>query len=99
MAIDREEINQTLFYGTAKMGAMSPMPASKYYKPEYGTAWAKYDKAAANKLLDEMGLKKGADGMRTRKDGTPLKYNIENCRHPGGSSCGKILRNDRFLLA
>ena len=24
MAIDREEINQTLFYGTAKMGAMSP---------------------------------------------------------------------------
>lgn len=79
MAIDREELNQTLFYGTARMGAMSPMPASKYYKPEYGTAFAKYDKAAANKLLDDMGLKKGPDGMRTRKDGTPLKYNIENC--------------------
>jgi len=78
MAIDREEINQTLFYGTAKMGAMSPMPNSKYYKPEYGTAFAKYDKDAANKLLDEMGLKKGANGMRTRKDGSPLKYNIEN---------------------
>ncbi|HEY9075281.1 MAG TPA: ABC transporter substrate-binding protein [Anaerolineaceae bacterium] len=79
MAINREEINQTLFYGTAKMGAMSPMPSSKYYKPEYGTAWAKYDKAAAEKLLDDMGLKKGAGGMRTRKDGSPLKYNIENC--------------------
>ncbi|MDO9068846.1 MAG: ABC transporter substrate-binding protein, partial [Deltaproteobacteria bacterium] len=77
-AIDREEINQTLFYGTAKMGAMSPMPNSKYYKPEYGTAFAKFDKAAANKLLDDMGLKKGANGMRTRKDGSPLKYNIEN---------------------
>ena len=25
-----------------------------------------------------MGLKKGANGMRTRKDGSPLKYNIEN---------------------
>ncbi len=78
MAVDREEINQTLFYGTAKMGAMAPMPASKYYKPEYGSAWANYDKDAANKLLDEMGLKKGADGMRTRPDGSPLKYNIEN---------------------
>jgi len=78
MAIDREEINQTIFYGTAKMGAMAPMPASKYYKPEYGSAWAKYDKDAANKLLDDMGLKKGADGMRTRPDGSPLKYNIEN---------------------
>ena len=78
MAIDREEINQTLFYGTARMGAMAPMPSSKYYKPNYGTAFAKFDKAAANKLLDDMGLKKGANGMRTRKDGSPLKYNIEN---------------------
>lgn len=78
MAIDREEINQTLFYGTAKMGAMSPMPTSKYYKPEYGQAFAKFDKVAAGKLLDDMGLKKGANGMRTRKDGSPLKYNIEN---------------------
>jgi peptide/nickel transport system substrate-binding protein len=57
---------------------MAPMPASKYYKPEYGTAFAQYDKDAANKLLDETGLKKGSDGMRTRPDGTPLKYNIEN---------------------
>jgi len=78
MAVDREEINQSLFYGTAKMGAMSPMPTSKYYKPEYGTAFATFDKAAAEKLLDDMGLKKGADGMRTRQDGSPLKYNIEN---------------------
>ena len=78
MAIDREEINQVLFYGTAKMGQMAPMPASKYYKPEYGSAWADYDTDAANKLLDDMGLKKGADGMRTRPDGSPLNYNIEN---------------------
>ena len=39
---------------------------------------AKYDNDAANKLLDDMGLKKGADGMRTRPDGSPLTYNIEN---------------------
>jgi peptide/nickel transport system substrate-binding protein len=78
MALDREEMNQTLFYGTAKMGAMAPMPASKYFKPEYATAFADYSKDKANALLDAMGLKKGADGMRTRPDGSPLKYNIEN---------------------
>ncbi|HMN60536.1 MAG TPA: ABC transporter substrate-binding protein [Anaerolinea sp.] len=78
MAIDREEINQVIFFGTARMGSMCPMPASKYYKEEYGQAWANYDTDAANKLLDEMGLKKGADGMRTRPDGSKLTYNLEH---------------------
>jgi peptide/nickel transport system substrate-binding protein len=78
MAINREEINQSLFYGTARMGALSPMPASKYFKEEYGSAWAQFDQDKANTLLDEMGLKKGPNGMRTRPDGSPLKYNIEN---------------------
>jgi peptide/nickel transport system substrate-binding protein len=78
LAIDREEMNQVLFYGTAKMGQMAPMPASKYYKPEYGAAFAEYDTAKANQLLDDMGLKKGANGMRTRPDGSALTYQIEN---------------------
>lgn len=78
MAIDRDEINETLFYGTARVGQMSPMPTSKYYKEEYGSAFAQYDKAAAEKLLDDMGLKKGSDGFRTRPDGSQLQYNIEN---------------------
>lgn len=90
MAIDREEINQIIFYGTAKMGQMSPMPASKYYKPEYGTAWANFDKDAANKLLDDMGLKKGADGMRTRPDGSKLTYTIEHSGIRVGPAVPKI---------
>ena len=31
-----------------------------------------YDPAAANKLLDQMGYRKGADGYRTQPDGKPL---------------------------
>jgi peptide/nickel transport system substrate-binding protein len=78
LAIDRGEVNQSLFYGTARMGQLSPMPVSKYYKEKYGTAWATFDKAQANKLLDEMGLdKKNAQGIRLRKDGKPLTYMIE----------------------
>jgi peptide/nickel transport system substrate-binding protein len=78
VAIDRDEINQSLLFGTARMGQMAPMPSSKYYKEKYGTAWAQFDKALANQLLDEMGLdKKDAKGMRLRKDGQPLTYVIE----------------------
>jgi peptide/nickel transport system substrate-binding protein len=79
VAINREEINQSLFYGLARMGAMSPMPISKYYKPAYGVAWAQYDPDLANQLLDEMGLdKRDSEGFRLRPDGQRLKYNIEH---------------------
>jgi peptide/nickel transport system substrate-binding protein len=78
VAIDRDEINQSLLYGTARMGQHSPMPTSKYYKEAYGTAWAQYDVDLANQLLDEMGLtEKDANGMRMRPDGTPLTYILE----------------------
>lgn len=90
MAIDRDEINEVIFFGTARMGAHSPMPATKYYKEEYGTAWAQYDVEAANAMLDEMGLKKGADGFRTRKDGTPLKYNLEHSGIRVGPAVPKV---------
>jgi peptide/nickel transport system substrate-binding protein len=87
LAIDREEINQSLFYGTARMGQLGPMPSSKYYKEQYGTAWAQFDKEQANKLLDEMGLdKKNSQGIRLRKDGKPLTYVIEH----GGLRVGPL---------
>jgi peptide/nickel transport system substrate-binding protein len=78
VAIDREEINESLLFGTARMGQLAPVPSSKYYKEEYGTAWAQFDTALANQLLDEMGLdKKNAQGIRLKKDGQPLTYVIE----------------------
>jgi len=78
MAIDREEINQSLLFGTARMGQLAPLPSSQYYKENYGTAWAEFDTAKSNQLLDEMGLdKKNAQGIRLKKDGTPLTYVIE----------------------
>ncbi len=90
LAIDREEINQSVFFGTARMGAMCPMPASKYYKPEYGTAWAEYNPEEANRLLDELGLKKGADGMRTFPDGSKLTYNLEHSGIRVGPAVPKV---------
>jgi len=79
VAIDREEVNQSLFFGLARMGQNCPQPISAYYKEKYATAWAQYDPDLANKLLDEMGLgKRGPDGYRLRPSGEPLKFNIEH---------------------
>jgi peptide/nickel transport system substrate-binding protein len=91
VAIDRDEINQSLFFGTARMGQISPMPMSKYYKERYGTAWAQYDKDLANQLLDGMGLdRKNADGIRLRSDGQPLKFNIEHAGERVGPVTDKL---------
>jgi peptide/nickel transport system substrate-binding protein len=89
VAIDREEINQALFYGQARMGQMAPMPppASSYYEEEYGEAWAQYDPELANQLLDEMGLdQRDSEGFRLRPDGNRLSYMIEHAGIRVGAS-------------
>jgi peptide/nickel transport system substrate-binding protein len=90
VAIDRDEVNESLFYGLARVGGMAPMPSSKYYKPNYGTAWAQYDPDLANQLLDDMGLdKRDAEGFRLRPDGQRLSYQIEHAGIRVGESTGK----------
>jgi peptide/nickel transport system substrate-binding protein len=87
VAIDRNEINESLFYGQARMGQHAPMPNSKYYKEAYGTAWAQYDPDLANELLDEIGLtERDADGYRLRPDGQRLGYHIEHAGIRVGAS-------------
>ena len=87
VAIDREEINQSLFYGLARMGQMAPMPNSSYYKEKYGTAWAQYDPDLANEMLDEMGLtQRDSAGFRLRPDGKRLSYLIEHAGIRVGAS-------------
>jgi peptide/nickel transport system substrate-binding protein len=91
MAIDREEINEVIFFGTARMGAMCPMPATKYYKEEYGNPpYTEYDPEGAKAMLDEMGLKMGPNGFRTRPDGSDLKYNLEHSGIRVGPAVPKI---------
>ncbi len=91
VAIDRSEINESLFFGLARMGQQAPIPSSKYYKPEYGEAWAQYDPDLANQLLDEMGLdQRDSEGFRLRPDGERLAYLIEHCGPRVGPAIAKI---------
>ena len=56
LALNREEINQIVYYGNGSPRQMTVIPASRHFKPEYETAWADYDVDGANALLDELGL-------------------------------------------
>ncbi len=70
LAIDREEINEGVFFGLGvpQQSAMPPM--SRFYNPEHANAYAEFDPERANALLDEMGLVgRDREGFRVGPDG------------------------------
>lgn len=72
LAVNREEINETLFFGLAVPRQWGVSSASPFYEEWMGSYYAEYDPEQANALLDEMGLEMGSDGVRLRPDGEPL---------------------------
>lgn len=78
LAINREELNQVLYYGLATVGNNSINANCPMYRPEYRTAWAQFDLKAANALLDELRLtKRNKRGVRLLPDGRPLVIIVE----------------------
>ena len=77
MAIDRGLINQVLYFGLATEANNTVLPESPLFKEVYQKKWAKFDKKGADKLLDEIGLKRGADGFRRLPDGRVLEVIVE----------------------
>jgi peptide/nickel transport system substrate-binding protein len=78
LGIERDDINQTFYFGLALGGNNSVLPRSPLYKPEYRYEWAEYDLELANRLLDEIGLtERDAEGIRLLPDGRPMDLIIE----------------------
>ena len=77
LAIDRSLINNVLYFGLAVESNNTVMAESPLFERQYRTLWAQYDKAAARRLLDELGLKRGIDGLRRLPDGRPLEIIVE----------------------
>jgi peptide/nickel transport system substrate-binding protein len=78
LAINRHEINQAIYFGLAIEGQNTVLPQSPLYRPQYRTAAAQFDVAEANRLLDEVGLKRGSDGLRYLPDGRIADIVVEN---------------------
>ena len=78
LAINREEINQIVYYGRGIPRQTTVLPTSKFYEEKFAQAYAQYDPHRAMELLDEMGLiDRDGDGIRERSDGKPLDIVLE----------------------
>lgn len=76
VAINRQEINDLLFFGLGKPLQSVVLPEnSPLSNPEAGTLYTEYDVARANALLDELGLERSGP-FRTFPDGQPLQLTI-----------------------
>lgn len=73
LAINRDEINEAIYFGEATPRQSTVLPSFPYYKPEYAKAYAQYNPDQANALLAEMGLKWDENHQwRLRPDGKAL---------------------------
>lgn len=78
VAIDRDDINNTIFYGVAVPSNNTVLPESELFKDDYQTKWTQYDPDLANQLLDGLGLtNRDADDIRLLPDGRPLQIVVE----------------------
>ncbi len=77
MGIDRAQINQVLYFGLASPSNNTVVSESPLYRKQYQSAWTQFDLKASNRLLDEIGLKRGSDGVRKLSDGRPLEIIVE----------------------
>jgi peptide/nickel transport system substrate-binding protein len=95
LAIDRHEIKQVVYYGLAREGANTVLPSSPLYKPEYQSAYTRYDIKAANELLDAVGLtKRDSGGFRRLPDGRPLTIIIDSAGQvPEESDVFELIRD------
>ena len=77
-AIDRDEMNKTIYFGRGVGQQVSVHPTSMYYDPSFPQIHAQYDPARSNALLDELGLLDADDdGLREYPDGSEIIITME----------------------
>lgn len=87
VSIDREEVNTIVARGLAVVTQATVDPSSKWFRPEYATAYAQFDTDLANQLLDEMGMdKRDGDGFRLMPNGKPFTLTPEFSQTPAAVS-------------
>ena len=79
LGIDRDEINRVAFSGFATPRHASVLPGTSYYQAEWAEnhPFARYDPDEANRMLDELGLTRGSDGLRRDSEGRKVLLTIE----------------------
>lgn len=100
LAINRQEINQVIYYGLADAANNTVLPQSRLYKKDYATRWANFDLNKANAMLDALGLTKRDDlGIRLLPDGRPMKIIVETAGEQTNETDVLELIRDSWLAA
>jgi peptide/nickel transport system substrate-binding protein len=92
LAINRDELNQVLWFGLGKPAQATPLgvPFVSEKDREFMIA---YDPKEAGTLLDDMGLKMGDNGVRMRPDGKPMTILWEYSTQFGSSNFVQLIRD------
>ena len=78
VSIDRESINNVLYFGLAITGNNTVLPSSPLFRQKFQSNWSNFDTAKANDLLDGIGLtERDSDGTRLMPDGRPIEIIVE----------------------
>jgi len=77
LAINRDEINQVIYFGLAREGNDTVLPQSPLFEERYEQEWADFDVDRANTLLDNIGLGRKDDNLRQLPDGRPIEIVVE----------------------
>ena len=78
LGINRHEVNEVVYFGLGRESSNTVLQRSPLFRPEFRTAWTKFDLKAANALLDAIGLTKRDDsGLRLLPDGRPMELIID----------------------
>ena len=79
VAINRDEINEVIFFGTgAPQQYIGFSPTPSFVDEKWTQHYAQFDPELANDLLDEIGMKDiDGDGMRELPNGQPLVLNLQ----------------------
>ncbi|MCZ6772972.1 MAG: ABC transporter substrate-binding protein, partial [Proteobacteria bacterium] len=77
-AINRQEMNEIIYFGRGVPRQVTVHPTSSYFEPEFASAHTEYAPDRARALLDQMKLfDVDGDGLREYADGSPLIITLE----------------------
>jgi len=78
LSLDRESINEALYFGQALSRQATALPSASFYRDEWGDHFAQFDLERAADLMSEIGFEeKNRQGIYLMDDGSPLTLVIE----------------------
>jgi peptide/nickel transport system substrate-binding protein len=96
LAIDREEVVETIYFGQAEPMQYTPAESNtvEFVTKQHLTAYIAYDPKEAKKLLDQMGLKDvNGDNFRQRTDGSNLTLRLLYANQGGPVKMHELIKS------